>query len=561
MTPTARFAGCGVLLVAIIAIAYLPAFPGCFIWDDDSQLLENPLIHEPNGLSDIWLSARPLEYYPIYYTSLRFLWRLFGPHPAGYLVTNLVLHSLNAILLMILLRRLPWPTPLLGAIFFALHPVNVFAVAWINEHKTVLSTLFYLASALFYDSAQRRPAGRRGAWPGAAFVFFCAGLLTKPALIFLPVVFALAGNLLYQRRGHTLWAPLAPFFLVALAAGILRILWHPPVEDAFSAPRIEGLGAHLIFPGKAIFFYLAKLFWPARLMMVYPKWPISAAHPTAYLWSALVLAGGLWLWKRRRIQPVVVLGCFFFLLGLLPVLGFFDNQYFDFSYVANHWLYMPMMGVSALAAGGLVRLSRAGPSVWIRASKHVFPALISVLLLLRARTEAARFRDPVEYYQRGVLENPDNVIAHHNLANLYFDEGKSEQALPHYLEAIRIQPIFWKARNEAAKIFIRQGDIPRAIEQLTGSLQTFPQNPEAHFHLGTLYGQQGELTLAMKHLEAAVTINPRDPVAFNNLGITYYQMGLGDLAESCFRTALELNPAYEAARRNLERTAPGENGR
>ena len=568
-----RTALAALLLFLAVLLAYQPAFPGCFIWDDDSQLLENALIHDPDGLRRIWFSTEPLEYYPLYYTSLRLQWHWFGPHPAGYLSVNLALHGLNAILLMFLLRRLRGPIPLLAAALFALHPVNVFSVAWINQHKTVLSTTFYLASLLCFARSARQSSADRAAelqptpfacssgapppedlpgqasgWLALAFVFFVTGLLTKPTLILLPVFMALAGSLIYRRRGWTLWAPLAPFFALALAAGLLRVVWHPPpLADALEPPRIDGWGAHLIVPGRAVWFYLTRLLWPRGLMIVYPKWALSSAAAISYLPSLLGLAALVVLWRTRNRWPAGFLGYSFFLLGLFPVLGFFDNQYFTFSYVANHWLYAPMMGMAALAAI-LIGSGHSSRTAWAR---YFITLLLLLGLLLLARGEASRFRDPFDYYERGVAENPDNVVAHQNLANLYREAGHPDQALPHYLEAVRIHPTFWKARNDAAAMLIETGAFPEAMEQLQASLKIFPENPEAHFRLGTLLGQLGQNEAAIRHLQEAVGLNPADPVAFGNLGIAYFNVGRLDMAEACFREALQLKPDYDAARRNL----------
>lgn len=636
---------CFSILVAILTtLAYLPAFPGSFLWDDDSALLENPLIHEPGGLRRIWFSTEPLEYHPITYTSLWLQWRLFGPQPTGYLAVNLALHIANAVLFMLVLMRLqgsgvrdqgsgvrgqesgarsqgsgvrrqgsrvrgqeseivdlclltpgsrlPTPDPCLlppasrllppvSALLFALHPVNVFAVAWINQHKTVLSTFFYLLSTLsFVRYLNNRPVHQptpvvpskegtaegsipspggvaKPGWVAASLLLFIAGLLSKPTMVLLPLVFALIAALVGGRRGRELWMPIAPFLIAAGLAGLSRILWQPPPAYEFAPPRVEGLWTHLVVPGRAILFYLRGLIAPVNVMMVYPRWQLLPPRALDLAPSLAVLAGIGLLWKFRGKTPLPVIALAFFLLGLFPVLGFFDNQYFTFSFVASHWLYMPMMGIAALAAGVLSSRPERGPAFVVSAVRRVvfYPALILIplLLLLQTRNEASRFRDPVAYYERGAVENPDNVIAQHNLANLYAAEGRADEALYHYLEAARIHPMLWQARIEAGRIFAAQGKTDRAVQQYSLVLETFPDNPIAHFQLGTLYGQLGNLEPAVRHLEAAVVINPFDPVAFNNLGIAYYQTENFEHAAACFEKALELNPAYETARANLAR--------
>ena len=282
-------------------------------------------------------------------------------------------------------------------------------------------------------------------------------------------------------------------------------------------------------------------------MMVYPRWTLDTQSILSYLPTVLVFLACVFAWRRRKKLPFLFAGFAFFVLGLFPILGFFDNQYFTFSFVANHWLYMPMMGIAVIVAAFINRLKSACPRL-----TTLLALLIPMLLLIQARIEASRFHDPTHYYERGVRENPDNIIGQNNLANLYLEAGEPARALPHYLEAIRIHPVFWQARIQAGKVLVEQNRTEEAIEQFLSALEIFSDNPEAHFHLGTLHGRAGNLADALQHLEAAVVLNPYDPVAFNNLGSIYFQAGYQDHAIACFEKALELNPAYESARNNLE---------
>ena len=71
-------------------------------------------------------------------------------HPAGYHVTNLILHAAESLLIWLILRKLSIPGVILAALIFALHPVNVESVAWIASLKNLMALLFFLLSTLWY---------------------------------------------------------------------------------------------------------------------------------------------------------------------------------------------------------------------------------------------------------------------------------------------------------------------------------------------------------------------------------------------------------------------------
>jgi len=114
------------LLIALVVVAYLPAFGAKFAFDDRQEVVENSLLTSWWGLWQIWTSPYAnIQYYPLTYTTFWVEWHLWGLKPAAYHVTNILLHGLNAVLFWRLLRRLGVPGALLAAAVFAVHPVHV----------------------------------------------------------------------------------------------------------------------------------------------------------------------------------------------------------------------------------------------------------------------------------------------------------------------------------------------------------------------------------------------------------------------------------------------------
>ncbi|MCC6133065.1 MAG: hypothetical protein IT186_24305 [Acidobacteria bacterium] len=139
-----------VLLVATFA-AYWPSLSAGFIWDDDDYVTNNVAIRSSSGLVSIWTKpGTTVQYYPMVFTTFWLEYRMWNLNPAGYHATNILLHALCALLFSLVLRQLGVPGAVLSAFAFALHPVCVESVAWVTERKNVLSTVFYLSSALVF---------------------------------------------------------------------------------------------------------------------------------------------------------------------------------------------------------------------------------------------------------------------------------------------------------------------------------------------------------------------------------------------------------------------------
>ncbi len=157
-SDSSRFLAGTVLIAVVVFAAYLSAIGGGFLFDDDVLLTENPFVRAPGGLISCWFTTHQPDYVPFTVSTFWLEWRLWGMHPAGYRVTNLLLHILACVLLWILLQKLDIPGGFLAALLFAVHPVNVESVAWIEQRKNTLSMVLLLLSILSY----LRRAGTRG---------------------------------------------------------------------------------------------------------------------------------------------------------------------------------------------------------------------------------------------------------------------------------------------------------------------------------------------------------------------------------------------------------------
>src|SRR5438105_8847143 len=180
------------LLAAITILAYRPAWHGGFLWDDDAYVTNNELLTAPDGLRRIWFSFdSPSQYFPLVYTTFRIERALWGLNPAGYHVVNVLLHVANALLVWRLLARLRVPGAWLAGAMFALHPVQVEAVAWITERKNVLMGFFFLLTLLTWVEFLVQPTRRRWRLYLLALVLYALALLSKTTACTLPAALLL----------------------------------------------------------------------------------------------------------------------------------------------------------------------------------------------------------------------------------------------------------------------------------------------------------------------------------------------------------------------------------
>jgi len=539
----------GLLLAAAVLAVYLPALRAGFIWDDDHYLTENPLIRASDGLYRFWFTTEPTDYYPLFYSSLWLEWRLWGNNPWGYHLVNLLLHAGSTVLLWRVLQRLKVPGAWVAAMLFGVHPVNVATVAWISERKNTLCLLFYL-SAMF--SYLRFDQGGRRRWYGLAIVCFVAAMLSKTAVVMFPLVLLLCA---WWMRRRVRWADVirvAPFVAVSLALGIVTMRFqasHAPVEQA---ARLGGFSERVVLAGWAVWFYLYKTLWPLGLSVIYPRWDLS--HPT--LWSflpdaAVVIVLTVCWWYRQAWGRAILFGFGYFLLMLLPVLGFVDIGFMTYSLVADHWLYPAIMGIIALAAG----LATAGAGRMSLPRRASVPPAVAIVLALAVLTwqRGRVYQSPLTLWRDTVARNPRAWVAHSNLALAFKDAGQLDQAIHHFSRAVALKSDSVKIRTNYGVALLQGGRPADAIEQFEAALALNPNSAAAHYNLGNALGRIGRLDEAVRHYRQALELQGDYSAAYNNLGNLLFKRGQTDQAIAVYNELLRRDPNDFRARVNLGR--------
>ncbi len=595
----------GAILIAVLAcLAYLPCLNGRFIFDDNLYLTANRYIDAPDGLFWFWFTNRPLEFYPISNTSLWLEWRLWGTNPAGYHVTNLLLHIGSALLVWAVLQRLGIPGAFFAGLLFAVHPVNVESVAWISQRKDLLALVFFLLSIFWYlkadeflapgrrsaesqpDAARQTAAGEK--WYRLSLLAFVLAMLSKGTPAILPIVLL---GLAWWRRGRICRADLSrsvPFFLVAIALSLMNV-W---TQNHLSDPTLHWtFAARLCSAGTAVWFYLCKALLPIHLIFVYPMWHVQMGN--LLWWLPLLAAASLTailLWRSympaARVSRSLLFAWGTFCVALLPTLGFADIPYLRFSRVADHYQHIAIISVVGLIAAIWSIWNKRVPAIRPAAMATAVAAVLMLTFLTWQQTHI--YADPITLYEAILAKNPDAALircdlaaelnragrlqeaielcqqvirskhqyaeAYHTLAIIYDQLGKFDEAEKNYQQALHLQPDSPNVCTDYATLLGKRDKVREASAQFEHAIALDPSFADAHSGLALAYFKSGEPQKAIDEFEEAIRYQPKHGGAHAGLAAVFAQQGRLEEAAEHYRQALKIRPQFTDACFHLAET-------
>jgi tetratricopeptide (TPR) repeat protein len=575
------------LLAAVTLAIYNPVNHHPFVnYDDDRYVTENP--HVRQGLTAgtfKWAltSTEQANWHPLTWMSHALDCSLFRLSPAGHHFTSILLHAVNVVLLFLLLM---WATRRMGpslfvAALFALHPINVEAVAWVAERKNVLCTTFFLLAVWAYGWYAQKPGWK---WYLAVAALFAAGLASKPMVITLPFLLLLIDYWTFRRLSPTnaptswLWLVVEKIPLLALsAASAVITMLAQRAGGAVRATSQFSVGVRLANAICAYAMYLWKMVWPAKLAPLYP-------HPGNSIGVWQVVAGGAVLmvitvlaW-RLRARRYLLVGWLWFLITLVPVIGLV--QVGDAA-MADRYAYIPLIGIFFMVAFGLADLANGINPLWVAA-----PAgLVLVALAFATHRQIGYWESNIDLWSHALAVTQNNFIAEDNLGGALILEGKEEEARPHFEAAARINPRDPMSRSNLGTYYQTHNQLPQAIAQyevalgLTSdvglraqtyanlgaaqrglgeddearksfdqSLRLNPQLSSPWLGMGLLSRKKGKLQEAIDFLTESINLQPTAEAYFE-LGQTYLQAGQTDMARGAYRNALKIDPGFAEAQK------------
>jgi tetratricopeptide (TPR) repeat protein len=598
---TYRFRVIAVLSLALATLTlavYIKARRYDFVnFDDPIYVTGNPEVLGGltfHGLAWAATTGIFVNWHPLTWVSLQLDVQLFGPGPAGFHTTNVLLHVVSTVLLFWALARLtsaPWLSALVAPLF-GLHPLHVESVAWIAERKDVLSGLFWMLT--LYAYARYVEESSRG-WYAAALAAFALGLMAKPMLVTLPFVLLLLdywplGRLQIGRPlGDSESGPDAepqqrayhrdereksaiynlksailekwPFFaLSAVSCIVTLVVQRRGGADLYMSSMPWPI--RLANAPIAYISYIGKMLWPRNLAIFYPY------PPAAELWwrglAALLLLICLTMlavaWRRSR--PYLLVGWLWYLGTLVPVSGLVPV---GLHAMADRYTYLPLIGLFIACVWGIADWAfesprlRAGSISEGRpredAAQQDAPRLrfrlvwcLSGTGILAACTVLAwqqldTWRNSFTLWEHAIEAVPGNYAAHYNLAAVLHRAGKLDEARRHYAETLRINPAYPAVKNAIGLTFLSQGRPAEALPYFSAALEQQPDFAAAHLNRGLAQMALGDPVGAESSFTAAIKLDPDSAEAESRLGEALCLEGKMEAAAAAYRRAIALEPA------------------
>jgi protein O-mannosyl-transferase len=550
-----------VLLLAILLAAgtmalYAPAMQNGFVnFDDPDYVTRNA--HVLQGVT--WANLRwafgtdnpAANWHPLTWMAHMLDVQLYGTNAAGHHFTNVLLQTVDIVILFLLLTRATGHALRSAAVagLFALHPLNVESVAWVAELKTALCMFFLLLTVWAYGWYVRKPGVGRYL---VVFSFFALALMSKLMVVSLPFGLLLLdywplGRLSNvedsgEKRGFlsaflTLAIEKIPLLLLAVAASLITLRLHRKEGALAAAMPFSWRLKNAIYSYWA---YLGKAIWPSRLAVFYPHPENSLAWWKVIL-AALLLAGISALVWRFREKKYLVFGWLWFLGTMVPMIGIVQSGRQG---MAGRFMYIPMLGLLVAIVwllGDWASRLRLHQGI----AALCFVVLVSPYVYL-TRKQIGYWHDSLSLFSYTLQATDHNGIAENNMGAALIERGQPELAQTHFETAVRLIPDLASAHYNLGFLWQRQNRTEQATREYRQAiaLSSDPMEAaQAHNNLGILYLMSKNYAAALPELNAAIALNANEQNSYIGRGTIELESWNYQAAAADFARAAEISPS------------------
>lgn len=553
--PSIKYLPFFILILFSIGI-YAGTLYNGFVYDDEVTIVENPQIKHLGNLSmlfdgkDYFELSKEMTYRPVVTFTYLLEYALFGLKPLGFHLTNIMLHTLNGVLLYLFLifhKRSPKGSalksaPFLATLIFIAHPALTEAVNVVSFREDLLVFFFIMATLnLYIRSKTPLPEGGYAylLYLISSCITYLLALLSKEtALTFLLTIFCYEWTHPKGRETSNSKA----FNIHIIGYAIVTIIYiyirfhffYNPVEQNIPSP---GLFQRAINIPWLIFSYLKLSILPVSLSADYLVPDMSLTESLSFFIPFAFLSAIIFVlnWKGKG---TAAFGLLFFVIYLIPVFNIIPIS----NPLAERCLYLPIAG-AIIAIESTIRSIKAQVD-WHRISYLYliifFAGLIVYSLSVVHRNEI--WKDNKSLWQDTVKKMPKSWRAHNNLGNVFYTENLLDEAVREQMTAITLKPDYAEAYNNLGAAYYSKGQLKEATENYMATLDLNPDHAAAHNNLGLVYKKQGKIDDAVLEYKTALGLNPYDAKSHYNLGLLYIEKErLGEAIKE-LQAAIHLKP-------------------
>ena len=589
----------------VLAVVTVLAFRGVrgddFVtYDDNYYVMENRQVQQGLTMHSMEWAFTTFDYsnwHPLTWISYMTDWKLYGKNPGGYHITNVCLHTANAILLFLLFLYMTgylWRSAMV-AFLFALHPAHVESVAWVAERKDVLCTFFCFAALLAYAWYVRNPSWKRYA---CVVICFACGLMSKPMAVTFPFTLLLLDywplrriTLTPEMRAHwfsSFWKLCVEKWLFFLMAAISSVITFIAQRAGGAVAELQSLPLWQRLCNAVISYcrYIGIMFWPHPLRAYY-YYDLNNIMGLALLSAiALVLVTAV-CWRIRKTRPYCLMGWLWFLGTLVPVIGIVQVGE---QAMAERYTYLPFIGlfiaVVWLAGDAVVKFPK------IKFVTQMLAVVVVAACAVMTYAQVKVWKDSVTLFSHVLEVDPRGLVPNLGLGVAYVRQEKYAEAQTYLERALDYNPTVPQALFNSAYCVMQmamqthdQSNLPLAGQRLKQALRIAPDDPDilsnmalwdflmgrpkegetysrqaiavqpdfvtARLNLANALQAQGKLDEAAQECRQVIAIDPDDYTAHNKLGIILGQQGLKEDAIKEFRRSLAIKPDQATAHSNI----------
>tara|TARA_B100000686_G_scaffold297965_1_gene330652 strand:+ start:944 stop:2881 length:1938 start_codon:yes stop_codon:yes gene_type:complete len=545
-----------IALSVISGLVYFQVLDFDFVWDDRKNIIENSFLNPPSLQSILffWKNQFLGMYVPVPYTfwgSIEILRSFFSSEEMNAFVfhlSNIAIHTLNGFLVYLLLTKIIKNNfaILSATIFFIVHPLQTETVSWISETRGLLATFFGLSSVIFYlQSVSLNDETKYKRFLSfkyiGGFLCFIFALLSKPSSAVIPLFAIVLESYIYKTKIKFSFFRITPWFLPILFVVLVT-------SSVQNNTQIYSFWAKPFIYLSSISFYLFKIIVPYSLAPTYGLTPIRMMSEQWFhiSWIFPLLVSYL-IWLKKDKFPFLLVSWGIFCIGIIPVSGFINFTFQDWSNVADRYVYMSMFGISIFIA--CVLQTFQSQLKWLFISVILFS-----LSFWNFFVQVPIWKNEMSLWSHCVKKVQISPHAYNNLGFLKFKNKYYQEALENLNKAIEISPIFPKAYNHRGMVFFKLNQLNESMKDYNVSIRLYLKDRtslsrENHLSLSDTYYNRAKLFKYRKEYSRAINdylhsikLNPANSDSFNNLGDLYLLIKQNQKAITSFKKAVSLKP-------------------